>query len=391
VTLGIDCSLTEADAFTCAATSGGVQAIDDEADAARDAGLDVEVVTETELGERVLRAVRLGAQAHFDPVAFSRGLAAKLTQDGVTLVDGVRVTEVEESKDGCTVTGDGLEIRCDAAVITTHLPIVDPALLAGRIRPERSYVVAGRMTATVPQGMYLAHDAGWSVRPWRSPDGDVLIIGGEGHAMTDHVDSQRHYDALEQYATSSYGLEVTHRWSAFDYMTTDGVPFIGRLAPGSRRRYVATGFRKWGMSTSMVAATIISDAIAGRENPYASLYDSTRMLPTVTRDLVTSGAKMAGRFVGDRIKARREHEPAADLEPGQGRIGRVDGVTVAVSRGHDGVVRTVKATCTHLGCIVGFNDAEQTWDCPCHASRFDLDGNVLDGPAKTPLGRPGDA
>ncbi|MCU1359901.1 MAG: FAD-dependent oxidoreductase, partial [Ilumatobacteraceae bacterium] len=378
--LQIDCGLVTADAYTCAATEQGIEAITNEMAAAQAAGLPVETVPTTELGSRVLAAVRLRDQAHFDPVAFCMGVTAHLRSLGVVILEDTRVTSVDESADGCAVSGDGFEIACGAAVIATHLPIVDPALIAARVRPERSYVVAGRARGETPAGMYIAHDAGWSVRPWMSADGPMLLVGGESHAMTDHVESKDHYAALEAYATREYGLEVTHRWSAFDYATADGLPFIGRLAPGSNRRFVATGFRKWGMTTSMVSAMIISDLVAERENPYAATYDSTRVLPTITRDLVTAGAHVASRFVGDRLEAHREHEPAVGLEPGEGRIGRVDGVTVAVSRGRDGHVRTLRATCTHLGCIVAFNAAEQAWDCPCHGSRFDLDGTVLDGP-----------
>jgi glycine/D-amino acid oxidase-like deaminating enzyme/nitrite reductase/ring-hydroxylating ferredoxin subunit len=383
--LQIDCGMTDADAYTCAATEDGVEAIEEEAAAASAAGLPVEVVRQTELGARVVRAVLLRDQAHFDPVAFCAGIVEHLRTLGVVVLEGTRVTSVDETSERCTVVTEGGEIACGAAVITTHLPIADPALIAGRVRPERSYVVAGRVRSSAPSGMYIAHDAGWSVRPWLSEDGPMLLVGGEGHAMTDHVESAGHYAALEAYATSAYDLEVTHRWSAFDYATADGLPFIGRLAAGSKRRYVATGFRKWGMTTSMLSAVIISDLISGGENPYAATYDSTRLLPTITRDLLATGAHVAERFIGDRITAHREHDPAADLEPGQGRIGRVDGVTVAVSRGLDGQTRTVRATCTHLGCIVAFNDAEQAWDCPCHGSRFDLDGRVVDGPATAAL------
>jgi nitrite reductase/ring-hydroxylating ferredoxin subunit len=137
----------------------------------------------------------------------------------------------------------------------------------------------------------------------------------------------------------------------------------------------------------MVSAMIISDMIAGRDNPYSHTYDSTRILPTITRKLLSTGAHVMAHFVGDRLQAQCERDPATDLQPGEGRVGRVDGALVAIARDREGDLRMVKATCTHLGCIVGFNDAEQTWDCPCHGSRFDLDGNVLDGPASSPLGR----
>jgi glycine/D-amino acid oxidase-like deaminating enzyme/nitrite reductase/ring-hydroxylating ferredoxin subunit len=382
--LGIDCSLVEATAFTCAATPDGVAAIEDEANAALAAGLPVELVGSDALEVPALAAVALAGQAHLDPVRLCRGLAAEIRRLGGTILEGVRVETVDESDDGCMVTAGDVTVRCDAAVITTHLPIVDPALLSGRIRPERSYVVAGPSTTHAPAGMYIAIDEWWSVRPANTGDGPVVLVGGEGHAMTDHVDSARHFRSLEALASSTFGVEARYRWSAFDYATTDGVPLIGRLAPRSSRRYVATGFRKWGISHAMVSARLISDLIAGRENPYLGTFDATRVLPSISRDLVTNTLRVAQRFVGDRIGAHRR--PSDDLpDAGNGVVVRRGGTTVAIARSSTGELHAVDAVCTHLGCIVGFNDGEQTWDCPCHGSRFALDGTVLDGPATAPL------
>jgi glycine/D-amino acid oxidase-like deaminating enzyme/nitrite reductase/ring-hydroxylating ferredoxin subunit len=383
---GIACQLTEAEALTCAATDAGLRAIDLEAEAATRAGLPVDLTSSTELGALVKRAVRLPAQAHFDPYAFCDGLIDRLRTRGVSVLEQCRVTDVTETADECEVAARDVRIRCDAAVLTTHHPIVDPALIASRMRPERSYAVAGSAAAEAPAGMYIAPDAGWSLRPALTPNGPTLIVGGEGHSMTDHVSSRHHYEALAGLAADVFGVDVTHRWSAFDYVTTDLLPYIGRLSPNSRRRYVATGFRKWGMTTSMLAAMIISDAIAGISNPYASTFDSTRLLPAISRDLVANTAHVAAHWIGDRLGAAgRSLASKPELAVGEGRLENRRGVTVAVARGDDGRVHTLRAACTHLGCIVGFNDAEQTWDCPCHGSRFTLDGQVLDGPAVKPL------
>lgn len=383
--LGIDCALVEATAFVCAATTDGVATIEEEAEAALAAGLPIELVDGEQLEVPALAAVALAGQAHLDPVQLCRGLAAEIRRLGGVVLEGVRVEGVDESDEGCTVTAGDITVRCGAAVITTHLPIVDPAFLSGRIRPERSYVVAGPSSTHAPEGMYIAIDAGWSVRPANTADGPMVLVGGEGHAMTDHVDSARHFRSLEELALSTFGVEARYRWSAFDYATTDGVPFIGRLAPRASRRYVATGFHKWGIAHSMVSARLISDLIAGRENPHLDTYDATRILPSISRDLVTNSLKVAQRYVGDRICARRR--PSDELpEAGHGIVVQRDGSTTAIARSSTGELHAVNAVCTHLGCIVGFNDGEQTWDCPCHGSRFALDGTVIDGPATAPLG-----
>jgi glycine/D-amino acid oxidase-like deaminating enzyme/nitrite reductase/ring-hydroxylating ferredoxin subunit len=385
--LKIDCGLTDAPNYTCAATDAGVRSIEEEAEAARAAGLPVELTTTTDLPFAVPAAVRLDGQAHFDPVAFCDALAIHLRRAGVPIIEGTRVNAVEEERDRCTVRVGDTTISCDYAVITTHLPITDPALLAGRTHPERSYAVSGPVpdgASAQIAGMYLATDTGWSIRPVRGGTEKWLVVGGEGHSMQDHVTSSDHYRRLEWWARDRLGVDVRHSWSAFDYAPTDGVPFIGRLAPRTSRRFVATGFRKWGMSNSMVAARLIGDLLAGTQHPAHALFDASRILPTLGRDAVKANMKVAAHFIGDRLQARRAPSPD-DLGPGEGRIMRVGGRAVAAARAADGTLHTVKATCTHLGCLVAFNDSDQTWDCPCHGSRFALDGSVIDGPASTPL------
>jgi nitrite reductase/ring-hydroxylating ferredoxin subunit len=247
-----------------------------------------------------------------------------------------------------------------------------------------------------PDGMYLAADEGWSIRPAGPPAAAGraggsrrrkrsanLLIGGEGHEMLDTVESAPHLERLERWAVERYDMEVTHRWSAFDYRPADGLPFVGHLAPGTRRRFVATGFDKWGMSTSMVAADVIADLIDGRDNPTADIVDARRILPTIGRTVVKNGAKVAVRFVADRAAALLA--PEEPLAPGTGVVVRRGTSLVAMACDLSGRTHMVDAVCSHLGCVVSFNQGEQTWDCPCHGSRYALDGKVLDGPAREAL------
>lgn len=385
-TLGIDAHLRTSVAYSCASTHQGADMIADELEAARASGLDVYATTETDLMWDVRAAVALGGQAHLDPVAACAGLTAWLRAQGVSVIENSRVMTFEEDvTSGCSVHTVDLCFHSDVVVQATHLPIHDPALLASRTRPERSYVVAGPVPATIggtrPQGMYLSIDEGWSVRPRHGGDDDWLLIGGEDHAMTDHVESAEHYDRLASFATRRAGMEVKTSWSAFDYVSTDGVPFIGRLTPSTSRRLVATGFAKWGMSHSMVAAMILCDTIAGREHPHAELYDASRIASTLGKDVVRNNLQVARHFIGDRVKAARA--PSSNTCSG---VVEREGITpIGVARDADGHEHRVNATCTHLGCIVQFNKGEQTWDCPCHGSRFALDGSVIDGPATKAL------
>ena len=381
--LGIECAAVDAPAHTCAGHD--LRLIEEELEAARFAGLPVDWTMPTELPIPVAGAVTLPDQLHIDPVAFCDGIVAHLRSLGTSVYEGTRVTEVEDNASGLIVTGDGFTARCDSVVQATHMPIIDPAFIAGRAKPVRSYVVAGQLPTAAPVGMYLAADDGWSIRP-AGDDGHTVLVGGEGHPMVDDVESAPHFERLRSWAEERLGLTVTHQWSAFDYQPVDGVPFIGRLAPGADRQFVATGFGKWGMTTSVVAADVLADLIDGHRSPEAELFDASRLLPTIGRDIVTTGVKVAKRFVTDRGAALRpEISDEDDLAPGTGTVVRRDGAFVAVARGTDGRVRRVDATCTHLGCIVRFNAGEQTWDCPCHGSRFTIDGDVLDGPASASL------
>jgi glycine/D-amino acid oxidase-like deaminating enzyme/nitrite reductase/ring-hydroxylating ferredoxin subunit len=377
----LSCEFTTATALTCAATPEGVAEIEAEVEAAERAGLPVRFTTASDLPVEVFAAVALDGEAHFHPLEFARGVAARLRAEAVPVVEHLRVTDIDEERHGCTVTFEnGRSVTAARVVQTTHLPITDPGLLAARVRPVRSYAVAGP-TDVSSAGMYLAADAGWSFRPigGGSP---VCIVGGEGHPMAADLASAERYDRLVDMARHDFGVDVTHRWSAFDFAPVDGLPFIGRLAPGASRRFVATGFGKWGMSTSMVAAAVLADMLDNRTHPHAHVFDATRLLPTLGRDVIRNNAQVAARFVGDRFKAA---VTLPDLGIGEGAVTHHNGTQVAVARDRDGQVHAVSAICTHLGCVVGFNDGDQTWDCPCHGSRFALDGSVLDGPATDPL------
>ena len=392
--LSIDCDAVTATALTCA--EHDLHLVEQEFEAATACGLPVTWTVPTELPFPVVGAVTLDDQLRIDPVRLSRGLVSRLRTLGASVYEGIRITDVEEDRDGCTIVGPGFSIRAAYAVLATHLPIVDPAMIAARSAPVRSYVVAGRVSEA-PDGMYLAADEGWSIRPTgptapptrrttskrRVTGTPNLIIGGEGHDMIDDVDSTAPLERLERWAVERYGMQVSHRWSAFDYQSVDGLPYVGRLAPGSHRRFVATAFGKWGMSMSLVAADVIADLIDGRDNPTAEVLDATRILPTVGRTMAKNGLKVAKRFVGDRALAL--HSSEERLAPGTGVVVRRGTSLVAMSCDLAGQTHVVGATCTHLGCIVSFNAGEQTWDCPCHGSRFTVDGEVLDGPAREPL------
>jgi glycine/D-amino acid oxidase-like deaminating enzyme len=348
--LDIACGLTQATAFTYATEPECVGDARAEFDAALAAGLPVEWTTDTDLPFPIEGAVALAGQSHFDPGAFCRALAARLGPAHV--VERTAVQDVDEDGTGVTITTDGgHRVRAAHIVLATQSPFVDPALLANRCTPAQSYCIAARLAGTVPAGMYLSCDRSVrSLRPATIAGDTVAVIGGAGHHMGEEVADSSRWATLRSWAIEHFGeVEVTHRWATHDLTPTDHVPFIGRLAPSAQRRWVATGFAKWGMTNGYVAAHLISEAIAGRDVGWAGAFDATRIASSVNRELVSAGKTAVKHLVGDRI------------------------------------IRRDAPRCTHQGCVLSPDEALGTWDCPCHGSRFDADGQVVQGPANKPL------
>jgi nitrite reductase/ring-hydroxylating ferredoxin subunit len=182
-------------------------------------------------------------------------------------------------------------------------------------------------------------------------------------------------------------VEITHRWSAHDLMPADGVPYVGRYTPVSKHVWTAAGFRKWGFTNGAMAAELLTALVTGREHPHADFFDPYRFTPLRSAKGVASEMLKDGRhFVGDRLRGA-ETDSYDDVPAGEARLVRDGAKLVGAFREDDGTLKTVNPTCTHVGCRLGWNTAERSWDCPCHGSRFDTDGTVLQGPATAPLER----
>jgi nitrite reductase/ring-hydroxylating ferredoxin subunit len=269
-------------------------------------------------------------------------------------------------------------------IVATHVPFLDRALYFARAGVERSYAISARLSAPVPSGMHLqAESPGRTLRaiPWEGEE--LLMVGGESHPLG-QGDPIASFRALEKYARSRFDAAgVEHRWDAHDFMPDDGLPYIGKLAPGSDRTLVVTGLRKWGLATSAGAGRVLADRVAGRENETAAAFDPAR-LPTLRSvpELVRHNAKSGFHFFADRLPKRTD---AAELRPGEGAVVGSGLAKKAVHRDREGTLHAVSARCTHLGCIVEWNAPQETWDCPCHGSRFEATGAVLEGPATAPL------
>ncbi|KUO09692.1 FAD-dependent oxidoreductase [Streptomyces sp. DSM 15324] len=387
--LGIDCDWEEAAACTYAEDPQRAGELRAEADAAREAGLPATFVTGTELPFPVAGAVRVTGQAQFHPRKYLLALAEDLRRSGGTVYEGTRVVGLEEGEPCVLATDAGVSVRAGEVVIATHYPVFDRALLFTRLSPRRELVVAGTVEEErAPRDMYITPEQ--STRSVRSaPYGDgtrLLIVTGE-HFTPGTADAEERYARLWAWTADRFsGFAPTHRWAAQDNDSTDSVPLVGRFHPGSRHTWVATGFGGWGLSGGVMAGTLLAGLLDGRPADWAGLYDPRR-LASVVREGTTflkHQAQVARHFVGDRLPPVTGPAPE-DLAPGQGAVVRLGGRQCAVHRDDSGQLHAVSARCTHLGCVVAFNQAERAWECPCHGSRFAPDGGVLQGPAVQPL------
>jgi glycine/D-amino acid oxidase-like deaminating enzyme/nitrite reductase/ring-hydroxylating ferredoxin subunit len=378
----VECDLERRPAFTYAAGSDELGSMEDELEAATAAGLPVQRIERPDLPFPVAGAVRLDDQLQFHPVRYVRGLAAAVQGDGSHVFEDTRALSAAIGNP-CRIRTARGTITAGRVVVATHYPFLDRGLYFARLKPQRSYCVAARLRAgEPPRGMSI--NAGSPTRSLRSHR-DLLIVGGEGHAAGDTDATPERFRQLEAFAREHWEVDaVTHRWSSQDPVPYDHLPLIGRYAPRSSRLWVLTGFMKWGLTSATFGAMILADLLADRDNPWASTFDPNRLSLRSAHEVAQIGAKFSVDFVADRIRPAQESS-AAQVPAGEARVVR-DGVgKVGVFRDEAGGVHAVSLRCTHLGCLLRFNSAERSWDCPCHGSRFDVDGEVLEGPAVDPL------
>lgn len=355
-------------AATYAADDSEVSTIDDEYDAATTLGLPVRRVDSIDVPFPQRGAVVLDDQAQFDPMDVLGALAEQVRAHGGTLHQGLRVRSVSVLGTPKVSLEDGTALRAHTIVLATGAPILDRALYFARLEPKRSYALSFT-GATVPDGMFLSagsdsrsvRDAPGLSRPGAGEGGPLLLVGGAGHSVGRTRSEHEHVERLREWTQEHFpGAVETHSWSAQDYSPNDGLPFVGRLPRGRGRVYVATGFDKWGMTNGVAAGLTIAGQILGSRPSWATTLARRPLRPTSVAHLALINAKVGLAAAGSVVEGLRR-EKSCD----------------------------VVGVCTHLGGILHWNDAERTWDCPLHGSRFAPDGAVLEGPATRPLLRRG--
>jgi len=375
-------------AGTYAANAKEVPAVQGEYDALRKVGLPVRWSDALDVPFEVHGAVVLDDQVQLDPMDVVHALAAQLRAHGGTIHEGHRVRTVEHTSREIVVRlAGGSVLTADRLVIATGAAALSGWLWAAKTTASRSYLIALDAAASVP-GMFIS--AGQPVRSVRTTaprsGPPQLLVGGSGHSVGRVRSETEQLDDLRRWAEEHFpGSVETHAWSAQDYGTPDGLPMFGSVPGSDDRIHLASGYDKWGMTNAVAAARAISSDILGKPASWSEGLDrrslSARTIASLARQGLSAGAVQAKAL----FEAELTRLPD-DVPDGTGSVGRAGVRPAAVSRVGAGSC-AVSALCTHMGGVLSWNDLEQSWDCPLHGSRFDPEGEVIEGPATKPLPR----
>jgi len=353
---------------------------------ARELGLPAEIVSEAGLPFPTTALLKYSGQYQFNPYLYLLGLAERVA--GRTPVyEQSRVTDISGSEP-VKLSVNGRTVSAGQVVVATQMPVVSEGKFFAKAFPFAHAVAA----AMLPEGRSLNGmfiSAGTPSHSLRTAvkDGQTYLIAASGEFKTGEPETEREMiEDLRSFLSQNFGIgEFTHLWTNEDFRPMDGAAFIGPATSGRENLLVATGFDAWGITQGVVAGAILAERILGREHPAASLFDATRIKPLAgALEFAKGNVEAAGHLIGDRWM-KRAAVPLDSIAPGEGGIIARNGEQLAVRRKDDGSLIALSATCTHMGCIVGWNGIDRTWDCPCHGSRFDEWGEVIAGPAVSAL------
>lgn len=400
--LKIECDFERLDGYLFLPPGGSVKELMEELEAMRRAGLGgvqrVDLVPHTKISSDAI--LRFPQQAQFHPLKFLNGVCGALIDSGGKIFTGTRVVTVEDGDPVKIQTSDGHLIKARSAVVATNCPINDRVVVQSKQAPYATYAICMRVTHPVEHALFwdtaqtaeeekqdIGPVAYHYVRFARDDQGDVLIVGGEDHKTGQAEDCAQRFVRLEKWARDRFPYvgEITDHWSGQVMEPMDGVAYIGRN-PGDKNVFIVTGDSGNGITHGIIAGMLIVDLIAGRENSWAKLYDPSRktLKPRALADYVTENANVAAQF-RDYITPGSV-KSVDEIKPGQGAVLRHGLKKIATYRDENGNLHAFSAVCPHLGCIVRWDACEKTWDCPCHGSRFDALGCVVNGPAISDLG-----
>ncbi|MDP8914376.1 MAG: FAD-dependent oxidoreductase, partial [Pseudomonadota bacterium] len=380
----IDCDFEPKAAYTYARGEQHLEAVEREVEVTQRLGLPASFTRDPGLPFPVAGAIRFDNQAQFHPCKYLAGLAATIPGDGCHVFEQSRAIDWELTR---VVTAGGT-VTARAVIMATHLPLGQVGLFYAENYPHMHPVIAARVDpARAPDGMYISVDEPrHSVRTHRAHNGDIYLIVTGPSFKHGHVDEERQgFAEIERFAAEHFGAGAPdYRWTNEDYTPMDGAPFIGWSSSARNGYLVATGFNAWGITNGTVAGIILAALASGRDHQWASLFDASRVKPIAgAKEFAKQNLEVAKELVGGYVTTKPHSFD--ELAPGEAAVLKVSGENVAAFRDEQGRLHAVSAVCTHMGCLVGWNENDRTWDCPCHGSRYEISGEVIHGPTYKPL------
>ncbi len=398
---GIDCDFARVSGYLFLGPEHDEKDLGREFGAAQQAGVEVERLSRMPAGGMTAGGpcLHFPRQAQFHPLKYLRGLAAAFERAGGRRHDGTHVESVEGGNGARVRTSGGRTVSAGAIVVATNGPINDRVAIHTKQAPYHTYVIGARLPAgSVTAALYWdTHDPYHYVRLQRVTNRDlggdtnepidIAIVGGEDHKAAQADDTEERFRRLEAWTREHLPAagELEFRWSGQVMETQDGLAFIGRNPMDADNVYVATGDSGMGMTHGTIAGILIGDLIAGRTNPWTELYDPSRIRAGAAADFLKENLNVAAQYAA--WVTPGDVTSVDEITPNSGAVMREGAMKIAVFRDESGELHRLSAVCPHLGCIVGWNAAASTWDCPCHGSRFDRHGTVINGPANVDLKR----
>lgn len=384
----IDCGYAEKDAYLYAQTEEQISQLEKIMDASVQAGVEVAYAPEIPVPVSFQKAIVYSRNAQIHPSRYVYALAKEFEQAGGVILQQCTVTNLKND------TAEILEAETSRGVIkarnliyATHIP---PGinLLHFRCAPYRSYAMAVKLAGgNYPKG--LAYDMYEPYHYYRTQEIDgeqYLIVGGEDHKTAHVANTDACFAHLEAHIRKLYpDAEITHKWSSQYFEPSDGLPYIGNLPGHGDNVYVATGYSGNGITYSHIAALVLSDLLTKGSSEYADLYNPKRVKPVAGfKEFIKENVDVAKEFFAKRF-SQEQLQQLADLAAGEGRVVKFEGESIALYKDEQGALHAVSPVCPHAMCVVDWNSAEKSWDCPCHGSRFSIDGALLTGPARKGL------
>ncbi|MGE0172615.1 MAG: FAD-dependent oxidoreductase [Oligoflexales bacterium] len=377
--LKIPCSFERVPGYLYSDNPSNQGEVEEEIMAAEKLGLPATFEPHVPLPFPTLKAMKIADQAQFQPSTYLQGLAAEIDRDGNAVFENTRAVDISDGTPCRIATDSGGFITADWIVLATHTP-PGMNLVQTELAPYRSYLVAFASQGNLPNALFWDTARPYHyIREFSSANKKWTVVGGKD-CKTAHCNESDSFAALRLYAEHRFGAaEITYQWSAQMYVPADHLPLVGR-SPFTSRTFIATGFSGDGLPFGTASAAVIADAIMGIPNPLEEVFKPSRVRANGLKKFVSENADAAKHFVKDRFIAPH-YSTVSLLERDQGCVARAGTKLIAAYKDIEGKLHQFNATCPHLKCVVHWNDDQKTFDCPCHGSRFDTEGKVLEGPA----------